>query len=110
MSIPIKAGRDLTWNDWGRSRRVCLVNEALVNEYLGGENPVGRLMSQGTRTTPDTEIIGVFANARYEDVRGDIPRQTFVALDSRMQFVSGVNIYARILGDPRQIMPRLRYE
>src|SRR5262249_44583204 len=70
--------------------------------------PVGRLMAQGIQATPDMEIIGVFANARYEDVRGSIPRQTFVSLDSKIHNLAGVNVYARIQGDPRQIMPRLR--
>ncbi|MBI3683974.1 MAG: FtsX-like permease family protein [Acidobacteria bacterium] len=108
MGIPIKAGRDLTWADWGGSRKLCLVNEALVNEYLAGANPVGRLMAQGTRQAPDTEIIGVFANSRYHDVRGEVPRQTFIAMDSRLRSVGSINVYARLQGDPRPVMPQLR--
>jgi predicted permease len=108
MGIPVKAGRDLRWSDWGGAKKLCLVNEALVNEYLGGANAVGRLMAQGTRNTPDTEIIGVFADARYEDVRGVIPRQTFVALDSVIRSIGGVNIFARVQGDPRAVMSQLR--
>jgi predicted permease len=108
LGIPIKAGRDLRWNDWGGSKKLCLVNDALVNEYLGGANAVGRLMAQGTRNTPDTEIIGVFRDARYEDVRGAIPRQVFVSMDSVIRTISGVNVFARIQGDPRVVMPQLR--
>jgi ABC-type antimicrobial peptide transport system permease subunit len=67
-------------------------------------------MAQGSKQAPDTEIIGVFANAKYDDVRGNIPRQTFVAMDSRIRFVGGINVYARIQGDPRQVIPRLREE
>jgi ABC-type antimicrobial peptide transport system permease subunit len=59
----------------------------------------------------DIEIIGVFANARYENVRGQIPRQTFVSLGgSRMRTTSGINVYARSDRDPRQLMPLLRQE
>ena len=108
LGIPIRAGRDLRWNDWGSNRKVCLVNEALVNEYLGGANPVGRLMAQGTRQTPDMEIIGVFGNTRYEDVRGNIPRQVFVSMDSRIRSIGSINVLARIQGDPRRVMPQLR--
>ncbi|HEY7182552.1 MAG TPA: ABC transporter permease, partial [Blastocatellia bacterium] len=108
LGIPIKAGRDLRWSDWGGSKKLCLVNEALVNEYLGGANAVGRLMARGARNAPDTEIIGVFGDARYEDVRGRIPRQTFLAMDSAIRDISGVNIFARIHGDPRVVMPQLR--
>ena len=108
LGIPVKAGRDVTWNDWGSSRKVCLVNEALVKEYLGGVNPVGRMMAQGTRENPDTEIIGVFGDAKYHDVRGAIPRQTFVALDARLRSSTSLNVYARIQGDPRRAMGQLR--
>ncbi|MCI0391385.1 MAG: ABC transporter permease [Acidobacteria bacterium] len=108
LGIPIKDGRDLRWSDWGGSRKLCLVNEALVSEYLGGANAVGRLMAQGTRNTPDMEIIGVFGNARYEDVRGSIPRQVFVAMDTAIRTVNEVNVFARIQGDPRVVMPQLR--
>ncbi len=108
LGIPVKRGRDLTWNDWGGTRRLCLVNEALVKEYLGGANPVGRMLAQGTKATPDIEIIGVFGDARYDDVRGTIPRQIFVAMDTRLRNTSGFNVYARVVGDPRPIMPQLR--
>jgi predicted permease len=108
LGIPIQRGRDLTWADWGGSRKLCLVNEALVKEYLGGANPVGRMLAQGAKQTPDTEIIGVFADAKYDNVRGQTPRQTFVLLDSRLRSSNSMNVYARIHGDPRQIMPRLR--
>jgi predicted permease len=107
LGIPIKAGRDLSWSDWGSSRKRCLVNEALVNEYLGGANAVGRLMAEGPRNTPDMEIIGVVGDARYGFVRGSIPTQVFVAMDSRM-VTDGVNIFARVPGDPRAVMPQLR--
>lgn len=108
LGIPIKAGRDLSWADWGSSRRVCLVNEALVNEYLGGPNAIGRLMAQGEKKNPDTQIIGVFGNARYEDVRGTVPRQTFVTLDSKIHNLEGINVYARVQGDPRAVMAPFR--
>lgn len=108
LGIPIKAGRDLSWNDWGGSRSVCLVNEALVEEYLDGANPVGRFIAQGRNSTPDREIIGVFGNASYEDVRGSIPRQLFFSLDSKISFVESVNVYARVQGDPRPVMPLVR--
>jgi predicted permease len=108
LGIPVKMGRDFSWNDWGGSRKLCLINEALVNDYLKGSYPLGRQLGQGRSVTPDTEIIGVFGNARYHDVRGEIPRQTFVNLDSRIRGVGSVTVYARIQGDPRRIMPLLR--
>jgi predicted permease len=109
MGIPIKAGRDFTWSDWGSTQNRCLVNEALVKEYLGGSNPIGRMMAQGRGAPPDMEIIGVFGDARYEDVRGQIPRQTFVALSRPyIRFMDSLNVYLRTDRDPRQVMSQIR--
>jgi predicted permease len=108
LGIPIRMGRDFGWGDWGGSKKLCLVNETLVKDYLDGAHPIGRQLGQGRSVTPDTEIIGVFGDARYHDVRGEIPRQTFVNLDARIRFVGSVNVYARIEGDPRAVLPVLR--
>jgi predicted permease len=108
LGIPIKAGRNLSWKDWGSGRRYCLVNETLVDDYLAGRNPVGTMLGRGADTPLDYEVIGVFANARYHDPRGQIPRQTFFSLDSRIHFASAINIFARIQGDPRVVLPQLR--
>jgi putative ABC transport system permease protein len=82
------------------------VNEALVNEYFAGVAPIGRVMAQGLKGTPDMEIIGVFGNARYDGVRGVIPRQLFMGMDSRSW--TSITVLARIQGDPRRVMPALR--
>jgi ABC-type antimicrobial peptide transport system permease subunit len=79
-----------------------------VKDYLEGTHPLGRQLGQGRSAPADTEIIGVFGNARYHDVRGEIPRQTFVNLDSRIRGVGSVTVYARIAGDPRAVLPLLR--
>jgi predicted permease len=110
LRIPIKAGRDVSWDDWGSAQERCLVNESLVREYLRGESPIGRLMAQGRDATPNIEIIGVFGDARYEAVRGVIPRQTFVSMGSgnRIRGFTGLTVYARTDRDPRQVMAALR--
>jgi predicted permease len=112
LRIPIKAGRDFTWNDWGAAEERCLVNEQLVTEYLQGENPVGRRMAQGREQTPNMEIVGVFGNASYDNVRGAVPRQTFVSMGggNRMRNVGAIVVYARTDRDPRHVMPALRAE
>jgi predicted permease len=108
LGIPITGGRDFSWSDWGGSRKLCLVNDELVKAYFDRAQPLGRQMGQGRNVTADTEIVGVFKDARYHDVRGEIPRQTFVNLDSRIRNVGALTVYARIQGDPRQVMPLLR--
>jgi predicted permease len=108
LGIPVKAGRDFSWRDWGSGRKLALVDERVVKEYFGGSPPIGRSMGFGMRAPYDTEIVGVFADARYHDVRCEVPRQVFTNLDSVMERVSSITVYARAAGDPRAVMPALR--
>jgi predicted permease len=110
LGIPVTMGRDFSWNDWGGSRMLALVNQSLATRYFSGTQAVGQRLGQGRAVPMDIEIIGVFGDARYHDVRGDIPVQTFVNMDARLEFVNAINVYARIQGDPRAIMPLLRQQ
>ena len=69
-------------------------------------------MAQGRDATPNMEIVGVFGNASYDEVRGPVPRQTFVAMGAgtRMRTIGSVVVYARTDRDPRQVIPALRAE
>jgi predicted permease len=108
LGIPIRAGRDFTWRDWGSGKKLALVNEALAGEYFEGRPPVGRMIGRGIRAPADIEIVGVFGNARYHQVRGTVPNQTFINLDSYIDRISAVTVYAHVAGDPRRVMPALR--
>jgi predicted permease len=110
LGIPVTMGRDFSWNDWGGSRMLALVNQSLATRYFSGTQAVGQRLGQGRAVPMNIEIIGVFGNARYHDVRGEIPVQTFVNMDSRIDLVNAINVYARIQGDPRAIMPLLRQQ
>jgi predicted permease len=108
LGIPVVAGRDFRWSDWGAGRKVVLVNEQLAKEYFDNGQAVGRQLGLGRNVTADMEVVGVFRNARYHNVRDELPRQTFMNLDARIRSVGSINVYARIQGDPRQVMPMLR--
>lgn len=109
LGIDIQQGRDFSWSDWGNGKSICLVNRKLVDDYLGGSSPIGRRIGRGRESLPDTEIVGVFGNSRYENVRGEIPRQTFFYLGGpQLGRISALNVYARTTDDPRRVMPLLR--
>ena len=68
MQIPILAGHDIE----DRGRAVAVVNERFAKAYFFGENPLGQyLTGPVAQQDNDTEIVGVSANARYGDIRGD---------------------------------------
>lgn len=110
LGIPMKAGRAFSWADWGAGRRLAVMNEQIVKEYYNNQPPLGRSFGRGMRVALDTEIVGVFGNSRYHDVRGEVPRQTFMNMDSEIANTTSINIYARATGDPRTVMAAIRTE
>jgi predicted permease len=109
LGVPLKAGVGFTWHDWATGKRLALVNETLATKCFDGQ-PLGRTMGQGSKTPADLEIVGVVRDARYHDVRGEVPPQTFVNLDSMPERISSVVVYARVASDARQVMPAIRAE
>jgi predicted permease len=75
MAIPLLAGRPLEESDTRASRRVALVNQTFARTFLAGTDPIGQTL----RTSPEPnypstvyEIVGVFADTRYSDLRAPI--------------------------------------
>jgi predicted permease len=108
LGIPVKAGNGFDWRDWGSGKKLAMVNDAMAAKYFTDGSPLERRISQGTRTAADSTITGVFGNARYHDVRGEIPAQTFFNMDSLMERVGRISVYVRVAGDPHQFMATLR--
>ena len=68
MQIPILAGHDIE----DRGRAVAVVNERFAKTYFPGENPLGQhITGPVAQKDNDAEIVGISANARYGDIRGE---------------------------------------
>ncbi|MBI4893597.1 MAG: ABC transporter permease [Acidobacteria bacterium] len=110
LGMKVMQGRDFTWSDWGSPQRRALVNVELAQKHFGSATPIGHKLGQGRGSQPDTEIIGVFSNAHYHEVRGAVPPQTFVSMGSAQYLTNAnaVNVYVRTAGDPRTVIPQIR--
>ena len=87
LGAPILAGRDFTMKDTGtvlhrppddKEPAVVLVNEKFAKQYFGSAgNAVGRHVGFGIdpNTKADMEIIGVFKDIKYTNLRDEIPIQ-----------------------------------
>jgi len=80
MGIPVIWGRGFNQNDSNTSTRVAIVNEAFVRKFAGRADPIGQTM----RTSPEPdypstvyEIVGVSPDTKYNNIRGEVPPQTF---------------------------------
>ena len=70
MRMAIHSGRDFTWHDSASGAKVAIVNQALARQVLGGDDPLGGTIGKDGATY---EIIGVVGDAKYLDLRENIP-------------------------------------
>ena len=106
LGIPLLAGREFTDGDVAGAPPVAVVNEAFTRKFgLDGRNAVGKRMSEdgGGDTDLDIEIVGVVQDAKYNDVKSEIPPLFFRPYRQR-DFVPQLTLYARAGIDPDEIM------
>jgi putative ABC transport system permease protein len=79
IGIPLRAGRDFTERDSGRSAGVAIVNERYAERFFANQNPVGRHLAATVRSrTVDLEIVGVAGNTRIANLRANPPATVYV--------------------------------
>jgi predicted permease len=93
LQIPLLAGRDFTDADAAGRARVAIVNETFARKFGYGADVVGKRMAAGSGVELDIEIIGLVKDAKYSDVKEDVPPQYFLA--RRQEQLGFLNFYVR---------------
>jgi predicted permease len=73
LGIPLVAGREFTIADTTGAPRVAIVNEAFAQKFKLGREAVGKRMAIGGGTNLDVEIVGLVQNAKYSQVKQQVP-------------------------------------
>ena len=74
FQIPVIAGRIFNETDTETSRKVAIVNQALVKKFFPNTNPIGKTFKGGGNDDPDhIEIVGICTDAKYDSLRHDPP-------------------------------------
>ncbi len=117
MGMKILEGRDFRDSDahalprdpQRSSWRVCLINKKFADEFFKGKSPIGYHIGLGgdPGTITNIEIIGVFSNAKYMDLREDVQLQVLVP-SYETTFPSSMVAYVRTSADEAAIYPALR--
>jgi predicted permease len=104
VGVPFVSGRDFARADNLGSPKVAIVNEAFVKKFNLGRDAVGKRIGVGRRTQqPDIEIVGVVRNAKYSEVKREIPPQFFTPYMQDTSFGS-INFYVRTSRSSQQLM------
>jgi predicted permease len=111
LGIRVVAGRDFDERDSRPAGdvgvRAAIVNEAFVERYLAGRNPLGVLICQGAGpdAQPMIEIVGVVTDFSYRGLREESEQAYFPLLDDRD---TGGHFYVKVRGTPEQAAQSIR--
>jgi len=103
IGMPLVAGEGFEGRVKGEGPRVAVVNERFVERFRLGDSAVGkRLSAMGSEV--DIEIVGVVRDAKYSEVKQEIPPQVFMQRDDT-PFPGGASFYLRSGLDLRELRP-----
>ncbi len=104
MGIPLVRGRDFTPADNEASPRVTVVNEAFVQKYFFGRDPVGASIQSEDSSL---QIVGVVRDAVYARVREQPPPTFYTPLRQSARWNS-LYFYLRTAVPPEDLLDEVR--
>jgi predicted permease len=107
LGIPLLAGRDFTRGDALTAPKVAIVNEVFAKKFNLGRDAVGKHMGNDGGNSPLTmEIVGLVKNAKYSDVKREIPPLFFKPY-RQDENVGTINFYVRTVADPEPFLANI---
>jgi predicted permease len=109
--IRLVAGRPFTPGDRSGSLRVTILNETAARGFFGTESPLGRRVNFPGQRVPDQfEIVGVVADALYQDLRTPDKPMAYVPLEQAIDPITDAVIAVRGsgAGDVTRLVPSIR--
>jgi len=98
LGTPLLLGRDFDQRDRPGSVRTVIVNQAFVNKYFAGENPIGRVIAETPDPNADPaplEIIGVVGDAIYRSAREAVLPTMYWSLNRLVRPPSSLKLVVR---------------
>jgi len=105
LGIPLLAGREFTDADSIGAPTVAVVNEAFARKFNLGRDAVGKRI--GRRDGPlDTEIVGLVQDAKYNDVKREVPPLFFLPY-RQDEGLGTLSLYVRTSLDPEALIAQV---
>jgi putative ABC transport system permease protein len=115
IGVRLVQGRAFTNEDGGPGRRLAIVNQRLVEQHLGGQNPIGRTIRLSVDVTgaepPEwLTVVGVVPNVRQRNNNQEREPDPIAYIPHRQNtgMARSAQVIARMRTDPRQAAPLLR--
>jgi predicted permease len=103
LGIPLITGREFTVSDAEGAPKVAIVNEQFAKKFNLGREAVGKRMRVGGGQEMDIEIVGLVQNAKYSEVKQEIPPLFFTPYRQDPR-VGNVTFYVRGALDTEKLL------
>ncbi len=107
LGIPIVAGRGFGPQDTSTSTKVGIINQSLARKRFPNTNPLGKRFKADRETSDWIQIVGICADTRYADLRGNPPAQFFLPYVQQPE-VGTLTYQVRAHMQPSALFPALR--
>jgi putative ABC transport system permease protein len=108
LGLSMTAGREFRETDKRGAADVAIVNQALVGRYFQNTTPIGRKIWFRGPKEPSTEIIGVVANGRTDDLTQTAAPEIYLPLWQARAYSK--HLVVRSSEDPRSIVSSVERE
>jgi putative ABC transport system permease protein len=108
LGMPIADGRDFRHSDANKAARVAIVNRAFADRYFPGTSAIGKKLWQNGRQQPPTEIVGVVADSRTNDLTRAPEPELYLSLWQAGAFSK--DLVVRTASEPRALMAAIQKE
>jgi predicted permease len=117
LQLRLLRGRVLSEAEVNSARKVAVVNQALVNKFLGNEDPIGQMVkingleklpAGSVVTDPMFEIVGVISDARNQGIRD--PALPEILIPYPITGAFDRSILVRTSGPPAAMIENVRRE
>ena len=104
LGMPLLAGREFTRADIEDALLVSIVNETFAKKFgLDGRDAVGKWMAVGRRDELNMQIVGVVQDAKYAQVRQEIP-PLFFRPYRQMSRIASMTFYVKTSLEAAEIL------
>ena len=108
LGLAITDGRDFRSSDIRGAPPVAVVNRALAERYFPGAIAIGKKIWMMGRQRPATEIVGVVANGRTDDLTQAATPEVYLSFWQASPFSK--HLMVRTAGDSRAVMAAVQRE
>lgn len=110
MQVPLVLGRDILDSDSLSAPKVAIVNEKFVENFLGGQNPIGQyfdIRSLGNDMIR-FEIVGVIKDVELTDAHADPRPKAFLPYAQLPDRLNTMFFEVRAMGDATGLLSEIR--